>query len=50
MDDRIITNEEIKEDSFEASIRPDTLEEYVGQEEAKEMLDVYKEYNKIKEW
>ena len=41
MDDRIITSEEVKEDSFEASIRPDTLEEYVGQSELKENLAIF---------
>ena len=41
MDDRIITSEEVKEDSFEASIRPDTLDEYVGQSELKENLAIF---------
>ena len=41
MDERILTNEETKEDSFEAAIRPDTLSEYVGQEELKENLGIF---------
>ena len=34
--DRIITSDELKEDTFEQNIRPDNLEEYVGQSEVKE--------------
>jgi Holliday junction DNA helicase RuvB len=41
MDERIITDDKLKEDSFEASIRPDTLEEYVGQSELKENLAIF---------
>ena len=33
--DRVITEEELVEDSFEKNIRPDSLEEYVGQSEVK---------------
>ena len=39
--DRIITNEELKEDVFEQNIRPDNLEEYVGQSEVKENLSIF---------
>ena len=41
MDDRIVTGEELKEDSFEKTIRPKTLSEYVGQTEMKENLSVF---------
>ena len=41
MDERIITDDKLKEDSFEASIRPDTLDEYVGQSELKENLAIF---------
>ena len=41
MDERIVTSNELKEDSFEKSIRPSTLGEYIGQSEVKEKLDVY---------
>ena len=41
MDERIITNHELKEDSFEGSIRPDSLDEYVGQSEVKENLNIF---------
>ena len=39
--DRIITNEELKEDVFEQNIRPDSLEEYIGQTEVKENLSIF---------
>ena len=41
MDDRLIDASPQKEDSFEATIRPTSLAEYVGQSEVKEILDVY---------
>ena len=39
--DRIITSDELKEDTFEQNIRPDNLEEYVGQGEVKENLSIF---------
>lgn len=41
MDDRILTNEELKEDTFTDSIRPSRLDEYIGQSEVKENLKVF---------
>ena len=41
MDTRIITSDELKEDNFEKNIRPESLQEYVGQQEIKENLDVF---------
>ena len=41
MEDRIIDAKERKEDSFETSIRPQSLDEYVGQTEIKENLRVF---------
>lgn len=41
MDDRLIDASPQKEDSFEVTIRPTSLAEYVGQSEVKEILDVY---------
>ena len=41
MDTRIITNEELREDSFEKNIRPNSLDEYIGQSEIKENLSVF---------
>ncbi len=39
--ERIIDTEELTTDEFEKSIRPATLEEYVGQQELKENIDVF---------
>ena len=41
MDERIITNYELKEDTFEQSIRPDSIDEYIGQTEVKENLKIF---------
>ncbi|MFV0249549.1 MAG: Holliday junction branch migration DNA helicase RuvB [Bacilli bacterium] len=41
MDERVITNHELVEDTFEENIRPDSLDEYIGQKEIKENIDVY---------
>ena len=47
--DRIITEEETIEDSFEKSIRPDNLDEYVGQTEVKENLSIFIKAAKLRE-
>jgi len=39
--ERILTNEELKEDSFEKSIRPESISEYIGQSEVKENIEIY---------
>lgn len=41
MDERIISNHELESDTFETSIRPDSLDEYVGQKEVKENITVF---------
>ena len=41
MDDRIVTGEELKEDHFEINIRPNSIEEYIGQSEVKENLNIF---------
>lgn len=41
MDERIITNHELAEDMFETSIRPDRIDEYIGQTEVKENLAIF---------
>ncbi len=41
MNESIVTNKELKEDEFESSIRPDSLDEYIGQEEIKSNLEVF---------
>ena len=47
--DRIITEEETIEDNFEKNIRPDSLEEYVGQSEVKENLGIFIKAAKLRE-
>ena len=39
--DRLLTSEELNEDSFEKNIRPSSISEYIGQSEVKENLDIY---------
>ena len=46
---RIITEEELVEDSFEKNIRPDNLSEYVGQSEVKENLEIFIKAAKLRE-
>ena len=41
MDERIVTNHELKEDTFEGTIRPDSIDEYIGQSEVKDNLDIF---------
>lgn len=41
MTERIIDPEEKKEDVFEKNIRPQSLEEYIGQNETRENLSVF---------
>lgn len=48
MDERIITPEELEGDIFESSIRPESLDEYIGQEEIKENLRVFIEAAKMR--
>ena len=41
MDERVITNKELQEDTFESSIRPDSIDEYIGQTDVKENIKVF---------
>ena len=41
MDERVITSKELKEDIFEGTIRPDSIDEYIGQSEVKENLSIF---------
>lgn len=41
MDERIVTNHELKEDTFEGTIRPDSIDEYIGQSEVKDNLNIF---------
>lgn len=47
--DRIITEEELQEDSYEKNIRPDSLDEYIGQSEVKENLSIFIKAAKLRE-
>lgn len=49
MDDRIVTSEKLSEDSFEKNIRPSKLDEYIGQSDVKENLDIYIKASKIRD-
>lgn len=49
MDDRIITNEELAEDGIvESSIRPLSINEYIGQEDVKQNIKIYIEAAKMR--
>ncbi len=41
MNDRITSGEKLTDDSFEKSIRPESIDEYVGQSEVKENLNIF---------
>ncbi len=49
MDDRIISGEKLEEDFMDQNIRPDTISEYIGQEDAKQNIKVYIESAKMRE-
>lgn len=49
MEDRILTNEKLSEDQIELSIRPEELEEYIGQKEVKENLEIFIKAAKMRE-
>ena len=46
--ERIITGEELQEDTFDDNIRPQSLNEYVGQTEVKETMRVFIEAAKLR--
>jgi len=48
MDERVITPEELEGDIFETNIRPESLDEYIGQDEIKENLRVFIEAAKMR--
>ncbi len=49
MDERVITSHKLEEDTFEKTIRPDSIDEYIGQADVKENLKVFIEATKIRE-
>ena len=48
MEERIISGEELETDTFDSSLRPTSLNEYIGQEEIKENLRVFIEAAKMR--
>lgn len=48
MDDRIIDGKELDTDIFESSLRPERLDEYIGQDEIKENLRIFIEAAKMR--
>ena len=49
MEESVFTKRELEEDAFESSIRPDSIDEYIGQSEVKENLKVFIEAAKLRE-
>lgn len=49
MENRILTNEKLAEDQSELTIRPSELEEYIGQKEVKENLEIFIKAAKMRE-
>ena len=49
MEKRIVSEEKLKEDSFEKVIRPNSIDDYIGQSEVKENLNVFIKAAKIRE-
>lgn len=49
MEHRIVSNEELSEDLVDNSIRPEYIDDYIGQEEAKQNIKVYIEAAKMRE-
>ncbi len=45
---RIVSGEELEEDTFETSIRPDSIDEYIGQAELKENLNIFMKAAKMR--
>jgi len=48
MEERVITNKELKDDTFETSLRPDSIDEYIGQTDVKENIKVFIEAAKMR--
>ena len=47
-EERVVTNRELEEDKFESSIRPDSIDEYIGQTDVKENISVFIEAAKMR--
>ena len=49
MDNRIVTGEKLTDDQFEKNIRPDSIQDYIGQSEVKENLNIFIQAAKMRE-
>lgn len=49
MEERVITTEELPSDNFEETLRPQVLDEYIGQNEVKENIRVFVEAAKMRD-
>ena len=49
MDDRLVSNDKLSEDNTENSLRPSTLDEYIGQSELKENLGIFMKAAKMRD-
>ncbi|MFA5459274.1 MAG: Holliday junction branch migration DNA helicase RuvB [Bacilli bacterium] len=49
MEERVITNKELKDDTFEVNLRPDSIDEYVGQTDVTDNIRVFIEAAKMRE-
>ena len=47
-DDRLVSGKKFEEDGFETSIRPDSIDEYIGQTEVKENLNIFMKAAKMR--
>ena len=41
MEESVLSKRKLEEDTFEGTIRPDSIDEYIGQSEVKENLKVF---------
>ena len=48
-ENRIVTGEKLPEDQVEKSIRPDHMDDYIGQGEVKENLEIFIKAAKMRE-
>ena len=49
MEDRIITSNKLEEDNYESNIRPNTIDDYIGQSELKENLNIFIKAAKLRD-
>ncbi|HOO68047.1 MAG TPA: Holliday junction branch migration DNA helicase RuvB [Bacilli bacterium] len=49
MEESVVNQKELEEDTFEKTLRPDSIDEYIGQSEVKENLKVFIEASKLRD-